>query len=58
MVLSKKLPSFHLFDGLIGLGINPPSQFGQTHSRTFSTEGGKASDRTLSIVTIFPNVLD
>jgi hypothetical protein len=33
-----QFPSFHSVFGRIGLGQNPPPQFGQTFSRTFSTQ--------------------
>ena len=36
--LPKKLSPFQFFDGLIGLGTNPPPQFGQTLPRTLSTQ--------------------
>src|SRR5262249_56234550 len=35
--LPRKLSPFQFFDGRIGLGTNPPRQFGQTFSRTLST---------------------
>src|SRR5258705_105934 len=33
----RKLSPFQFFDGLIGLGTNPPPQLGQTLPRTLST---------------------
>jgi hypothetical protein len=35
--LPKKLSPFQFFDGLIGLGVKPPPQFGHTFARTLST---------------------
>lgn len=35
--LPRKLSPFQFFDGLIGLGTNPPPQFGQTFSRKLLT---------------------
>jgi hypothetical protein len=35
--LPRELSPFQFVDGLIGLGANPPPQFGQTFSRTLST---------------------
>ena len=35
--LPRKLSPFQFFDGLMGLGRNPPPQFGQTLPRTLST---------------------
>lgn len=37
----RKLSSFQFVDGLIGLGTNPPPQFGQTFSRTKSTHAAQ-----------------
>ncbi len=36
--LPRKLSPFQFFDGLMGLGTNPPPQFGQTFPRTLSTQ--------------------
>lgn len=34
----RKLSLFQFFDGLMGLGTNPPPQFGQTLPSTLSTQ--------------------
>jgi hypothetical protein len=39
----RKLSPFQFFDGLIGLGTNPPPQFGQTLSPTYQTNVGLAA---------------
>jgi hypothetical protein len=39
--LPRKLSTFQLFNGLIGLGTNPPPQFGQTFSKTLSTHAAQ-----------------
>lgn len=36
--LPRKLSPFQFLDGLIGLGTNPPPQFGQTLPKTLSTQ--------------------
>ena len=36
--LPRKLSPFQFLAGLIGLGTNPPPQFGQTLPRTLSTQ--------------------
>jgi hypothetical protein len=37
----RKLSPLQLFDGLIGLGTNPPPQFGQTLPKTLSTHAAQ-----------------
>ena len=37
----RKLPPFQFVAGLIGLGTNPPPQFGQTLSRIVSTHAAQ-----------------
>jgi hypothetical protein len=39
--LPRKLSPFQFLDGLIGLGTNPPPQFGQTFCRTPSTQAAQ-----------------
>lgn len=39
--LPRKLSPFQFLDGLIGLGTNPPPQFGHTFSRTLSTHAAQ-----------------
>ena len=40
-ILARKLSPFQFFDGLTGLGTNPPPQFGQTFSRILSTQAAQ-----------------
>lgn len=39
--LPRKLSSFQFFEGLIGLGTNPPPQFGHTFSKRLSTHAAQ-----------------